>query len=512
MEQSFAFRPAKILAVLVRDFGIDNSAQPLSRDEHKLAKVIYGMLDRCRAGDEYEVDEEDDMTTDPDYVPENDNCVAVDAIDQLETQISFPSGEIVSLDRAVEAINYYRDTQKNTRSLASMYKKFRFIKADSDLKKLRLVEKQRERAVSRRDQFRVLNQLVAKSVKEKIEEGIGIHDTDIMLMALKANDQVGIRGFIASQSWVTDFKRIHSIVSRHITTFVSKRSMVNREHTASKATALVEKIKSMVGTGRGKVPYSAILNTDQSALLKELPSNRSLAYRGEKTIQRIVQSVSSITHSITIMPTIYADGKVCPKLFIVMKEKDGKFPSTFRFRSDFLVVRAGHSHIMTKPLLLEYIENCIVHPGMPPKTIFLCDSWSSFKDHESMKSKMPPGKQLEVENIPPKATSLIQPLDVGFFRTFKAMERRVYSRVLLENLDFKFYQREIIVALPAKTESGEGRNPVPSAGAGIGVASSSRINTCPLEGFPVFLSSPPKVISGKAEKERKEGKSCDIGD
>jgi len=45
----------------------------------------------------------------------------------------------------------------------------------------------------------------------------------------------------------------------------------------------------------------------------------------EQTVERVVQSVSSTTHSYTIQPIISCSGNLLSPLFIVLKEADGKF-------------------------------------------------------------------------------------------------------------------------------------------------------------------------------------------
>lgn len=55
-------------------------------------------------------------------------------------------------------------------------------------------------------------------------------------------------------------------------------------------------------------------------------------------------------------------------------------------------------------------------PNTPDESIFLVDSWTTYNDKKAIDSNKPEEKSLEILKIPPKTTSLVQPLDVFFFR------------------------------------------------------------------------------------------------
>ena len=63
-----------------------------------------------------------------------------------------------------------------------------------------------------------------------------------------------------------------------------------------------------------------IYNSDQSGFRPELLSGRALATKGEKKIERAVQSVPSTTHSYTVQPIVSAGGKILSPLLLVLKE------------------------------------------------------------------------------------------------------------------------------------------------------------------------------------------------
>lgn len=166
-------------------------------------------------------------------------------------------------------------------------------------------------------------------------------------------------------------------------------------------------------------PNTLFCNADQSGFVKEMHGSRALAPLGVKNVERVVQSTSAISHSYTIMPLLYSNGTLGEKLFVVMQEPRGLFPRSGHFVASNLEVRAGHSHIMTKRHMVEWFESCVFGPTSPQSTFLLVDSWTSFKDTVTIQATVPANKELFVKNIPPGATSMIQPLDLFFFQPFK---------------------------------------------------------------------------------------------
>ena len=81
----------------------------------------------------------------------------------------------------------------------------------------------------------------------------------------------------------------------------------------------------------------------------------------------------------------------------------------------------------------------------PNDLLLIVDSWTCFKDHETIQSLVPEGKRLTIRNIPPGATSIIQPLDVYFFRIFKDFIKRVHSFIMAYSSEFIIHHRENIL-------------------------------------------------------------------
>ncbi|VDO19794.1 unnamed protein product [Heligmosomoides polygyrus] len=105
------------------------------------------------------------------------------------------------------------------------------------------------------------------------------------------------------------------------TLFVTTRSLRNREKIEAAAVAFEKSVKREME----RYPLSIFCNIDQTGISKEVESNRTLAPIGMKQVSRVVQSLSSLTHSYTAVPVPYADGRLRDKLFLILQEASGSW-------------------------------------------------------------------------------------------------------------------------------------------------------------------------------------------
>ena len=152
------------------------------------------------------------------------------------------------------------------------------------------------------------------------------------------------------------------------------------------------------------------------------------------------------------MPTVFADGTLLEKALIVLLEPKGKFPKKGHFLPKNLVVESGVSHIMMKSHVAKYIEKVACAGNAPKKYTLLLDSWT-FKDHNFMKQAVPQGYSLDIENIPSGTTSLIQPLDVYFFRPVKQLIKRIVNHVIIHDIDFSIHSRDSLIKIVSVVHS-----------------------------------------------------------
>ncbi|CAO4384822.1 unnamed protein product [Caenorhabditis nigoni] len=59
-----------------------------------------------------------------------------------------------------------------------------------------------------------------------------------------------------------------------------------------------------------------VFNADQTGIQKEIFGARALSFLGDKDVNLLVQSKSSLTHSFTFLPILYMDGSLGEKAFM----------------------------------------------------------------------------------------------------------------------------------------------------------------------------------------------------
>ncbi|KAF1746077.1 hypothetical protein GCK72_022529 [Caenorhabditis remanei] len=411
----------------------------VSRKEAMFANRLAGLILEAENG-LMDIEEEDVIEIEEDVDWEAPEFDALDSDDASPNQTFRFGDRWVNKEDVEKALSYYRDTSKGHRTAQAMYSRFRWLSTNYHLQKLRDIEN--EGASYKGDRFRLLAILADRlfeEVKKRLNEGLTLHDRDLRSLTLDLNrKEFNVVGFLASHKWITRWKSSRRIVSRRITKFVTKRCMLNQDQ-------LEKQSKEFVKTSRQEMPQfspSMILNCDQTGIQKELHGARSLAFGGEKTVVRSVQAKSSLTHSFTFMPVLFADGTMGPKAYMVMSEPTGQFPKSQPIpHTPNLEVRAAKSHIMTKELMCDFLTSCVFIPSVPKKLFLLLDSWPPFKDHAKIRSCLPPGTDVTIRNIPPHCTSMIQPLDVYWNGPWKALLKRFNSHAVAFYPDYVIAQR-----------------------------------------------------------------------
>jgi hypothetical protein len=114
------------------------------------------------------------------------------------------------------------------------------------------------------------------------------------------------------------------------------------------------------------------------------------------------------------------------------------------FKPDNVVFTCSISGKLTASLV-EYWRDRVLAPSLSKnsKYLLLSDSWST----QAAKKLYESLKNVERLAIPPKTTSLIQPLDVYFNRQWKTIARKVYNRVRLDQLNINMSEQNNIIRL-----------------------------------------------------------------
>ncbi|XP_015434023.1 PREDICTED: uncharacterized protein LOC107189858 [Dufourea novaeangliae] len=187
----------------------------------------------------------------------------------------------------------------------------------------------------------------------------------------------------------------------------------DKQHLQLTSTEFVNRVKPYITMYNPNNVY----NADENGFNLEIHSGRTLSYRGVKTIEASVQSVSSTTHSYTILPTISASGQLLSPLFMVLKETNGEFVPRVQenlFRSANVFVTASKSGKLTSHHFNIWLTEVFL-PKTGSQSVLLLDSWSGHCP-SSFQQSIPADIDLIALTIPKGTTGLIQPLDVFGFR------------------------------------------------------------------------------------------------
>ena len=93
------------------------------------------------------------------------------------------------------------------------------------------------------DKLKEISSYTLEKFREGLGKGITIHDIDITRWTLKAQENINVIGFTALPWWVRKFKKLHRIVSRKITKFITKKPIQSKEHLVAEGNRFVKNIK-----------------------------------------------------------------------------------------------------------------------------------------------------------------------------------------------------------------------------------------------------------------------------
>ncbi|GJQ72867.1 hypothetical protein Trydic_g1515 [Trypoxylus dichotomus] len=213
-------------------------------------------------------------------------------------------------------------------------------------------------------------------------------------------EEIGHELFKPGHWWIWHFKKVHKIVSRKITKFITRSTRTD-----------IENLRSNV------------YNADESRFNLEVHSGSTLAVKGEKTVE-----------------AISADRRLLSLLFSVLKESTNTFgPRVAQslFRPVNVYISSSVSGKLTSNHFKTWLTDVFLS-NTRPKSVPLIDSWSGHCVAE-LQELVPKDKILNVLNIPEKTTAMIQPLDVYGFRPWKNFIRTFSSIVILMNYDIDLH-------------------------------------------------------------------------
>ena len=109
-------------------------------------------------------------------------------------------------------------------------------------------------------------------------------------------------------------------------------------------------------------------------------------------------------------------------------------PTSERIHNSFKIRQSGQAYSW------EWLDNCL-SPNVGTKCCLILDSFSLHQQNLFVI----PDKHIQVTTISPGATSLVQPLDVYFFRQCKKFAKRFCELVLFDKIDIELHSRNAII-------------------------------------------------------------------
>ena len=290
-----------------------------------------------------------------------------------------------------------------------------------------------------------IEELLINKFRDARANDCRVHDRDLKRWAMKEARKLNYESYKCSPNWINRFKRRNRIGVRKITVFVTNKSIKEGKE-------IMKECADFLSTVRERIPHfdrSKVFNTDQSGFSKELHTNHTLEIIGERRVKARVQSVSALTHSYTIQPLISMDGTLYSPMLLVLQEPKGVFGpvvSQRMKRPPNFVIKASRSHIVTKEIVKDWFIDQYF-PVAGNNSLLILDALPAYRDRSLINALKPPNTNYEVRSIPEGGTKYVQPLDVFFFRQWKAFAKFIHDHVIMEDIDVNMFSRDEIIIL-----------------------------------------------------------------
>ena len=172
--------PSLVVKTLGEKFGPCHIQRLLNRKEQKIFEHFYRILkdaiydDLVIESDE-EIEEENEIdVADEDWNGDDSN---------FHQPISSPTLRFDNFSGSEEekkaALTYHRSSQSGYRTLSSMTNRFRWVKTQQHIQRLREYEKTQSQKVNRLAQLRKIKELLEEKVTKKLNEGISMHEKPV---------------------------------------------------------------------------------------------------------------------------------------------------------------------------------------------------------------------------------------------------------------------------------------------------------------------------------------------
>ena len=206
--------------------------------------------------------------------------------------------------------------------------------------------------------------------------------------------------------------------------------MMSEEHIKENGRVFAREVKEKIANLR--IPPNAVWNSDQSQFKYEPMRDRTIAYKGEKIVAARVIEKNAVSHSYSIQVHLSKGGIPGSKLYIVLQEKSGavfgplvqeKVNGIFQQRPNIALSCSKSGKFTSEILGKWYPEIFLPEVADYPDSMLLLDAWKGQGPSAGLNNP-----KVRIEYIPKGATGDIQPLDVYFFRHYKALVKNLMDR------------------------------------------------------------------------------------
>ncbi|XP_025160571.1 uncharacterized protein LOC112589900 [Harpegnathos saltator] len=254
--------------------------------------------------------------------------------------------------------------------------------------------------------------------------------------------------FDASSTWVQVFKQKHRIKQRQITKYVSRREIATLEETTEAEQRFQIQTRNIISNFN----LDFVINTDQTGCNYQTTYNKSLQFKGVKTVFLKKQNLNKITHLYTAQYSMTASGKLLPLVYICLQESTNKFgpiisKTVDKLTAEFgnVVVTCSKSGKLTKELYKNYLETTLKSYVKNDKFLLIIDSWGGQTDaalHDEIFWNDDGDATCTLKIILAKCTPFCQPCNVYFYRQVKLLIKRLQNAPILIKEEREIASRE----------------------------------------------------------------------
>lgn len=274
----------------------------------------------------------------------------------------------------------------------------------------------------------VITEAVVQKFRSARDDGLPVHDRDMRGWGKQKAREVTAGNFKASMHWLSNLKKKYGISSRRVTKLCTKKQLKDAPKIAQSAAEFRAKALKEISYYQDDL----IFNTDQSGFVYQMHSTRTQSKTGEKITVLAVDSLNKCTHSYTVQPLLDYNGRLRGKLYLCLQEKGGRMgkrvEKTYQRRKN-VDVTCSKSGNLTKSLFKRFVKRILV-PEAYDHYLLLLDSWTGQLSDENYED-FPENITCKCLQIPPKTTSVLQPLDVYYFRQWKEFAAMITDYVML---------------------------------------------------------------------------------